>query len=223
MTMPASIPFKSGAHVLTRDDEDLGVVENPRAPKQHSEPSMLQVRMNTTGNQVLIPLALIDVAASTADLVRLTVAGEEFHTLQGDHAGGDVVAGTETPITIAVHEEELTPVTRDVHLGDVVIHKRVEERPYQTTVDLSRDEVWVEHVAVDREVDTAPEPRYEGDTLIIPVVEEMLVTEKRLLLREEVRITRRQRTEQAEIRDVLRREIVDVEEHPAQAGGDLTP
>jgi stress response protein YsnF len=76
---------------------------------------------------------------------------------------------------------------------------------------------------VDREVDTAPEPRYEGDTLIIPVVEEMLVTEKRLLLREEVRITRRQRTEQAEIRDVLRREIVDVEEHPAQAGGDLTP
>ena len=32
--------------------------------------------------------------------------------------------------------------------------------------------------------------RQEGDTLIVPVLEEVLVVEKRLLLKEEVRITR---------------------------------
>ena len=40
-----------------------------------------------------------------------------------------------------------------------------------------------------------PVTRVEGDTTIIPVVEEVLYTEKRLFLREEVRVTRRRTTE----------------------------
>jgi len=124
----------------------------------------------------------------------------------------------EAPVSIPLHEEVLEPVVRDVRLGDVVIHKRVEETPVERTVDLQREDVSVERVAIDREVDQVPEPRYEGDTLVIPLVEEVLVTGKRLVLREEVRITRHARTEQTEIRDVLRREVVDIEERPAGAG-----
>jgi len=33
--------------------------------------------------------------------------------------------------------------------------------------------------------------RYEGETMIIPVLEEMLTVEKRLLLKEELHVTRR--------------------------------
>jgi uncharacterized protein (TIGR02271 family) len=128
----------------------------------------------------------------------------------------------EAPMTIALHEEVLTPVVREVHLGDVVIHKRVEETPVETTVDLRHEDVSVEHVSIDREIDSVPEPRYEGDTLVIPLVEEVLVTEKRLVLREEVRITRHSRTEQAEVRDVLRREIADIEERRADGSAEIT-
>jgi uncharacterized protein (TIGR02271 family) len=131
----------------------------------------------------------------------------------------DHPAEADEPVRINVHEEVLTPVTRDVHLGDVVIHKRVEEEPIETTVELSRDEVSVEHVPVNREIEVAPEPRCEGDTLIIPVVEERLVTEKRLVLREEVRVTRRRQTEQTQIHDVLRREVLDIEDQSTQGGG----
>jgi hypothetical protein len=46
-------------------------------------------------------------------------------------------------------------------------------------------------VQIDRIVAEPPVQRQEGDTLILPVVEEVLVVEKRLMLREEIRITRR--------------------------------
>ncbi|MCU1257248.1 MAG: hypothetical protein JWO80_133 [Bryobacterales bacterium] len=49
----------------------------------------------------------------------------------------------------------------------------------------------IERVQVDRIVAEPPVQRQEGDTLVLPVVEEVLVVEKRLMLREEIRITRR--------------------------------
>ncbi|MEO5727367.1 MAG: DUF2382 domain-containing protein, partial [Byssovorax sp.] len=53
--------------------------------------------------------------------------------------------------------------------------------------------------------------RIEGDTTVIPLFEEQLVLQKRLLLREEVRVTRR-RTERRDAQVVtVRREEVIVE------------
>ena len=55
---------------------------------------------------------------------------------------------------------------------------------------LYREGYVIEHVKIDRMI---TEPVYQqqvGDTLILPVVEEVLVTEKRMILREEIRITR---------------------------------
>lgn len=56
---------------------------------------------------------------------------------------------------------------------------------------LRTSDVDIERVPMDRVVTEPVESRYEGDTLIIPVLEEVLVVEKRLVLREEIRITRR--------------------------------
>lgn len=57
----------------------------------------------------------------------------------------------------------------------------------------------------------APASRYEGDTLIIPVVQEVLVTEKRLILVEEVRVKRVRGTRLASQTVSLRKERIDVE------------
>ena len=91
------------------------------------------------------------------------------------------------------------------------------ERTEVVDLPLTREEVSVERVAVNRVVDGPVETRREGDTWIVPVLEEVLVVEKRLMLREEVRITTR-RTEVAEPQTVtLRREEAVVER--ARPGG----
>ena len=75
-----------------------------------------------------------------------------------------------------------------------------------------QDEVQIERIAINEFVQTPPPPlRYEGDTIIIPVLQEVMVTEKRLLLIEEVRITKR-KVESKESQEVaLRKEEIKVE------------
>ncbi len=84
--------------------------------------------------------------------------------------------------------------------------------PVSVNIDepLFTDDVSVERVPVNRIVDAVPETRQEGDVTIIPVIEEVITVEKRLLLREEVRI-RRSRTEVHQPRTVVvsdRRRVV---------------
>ena len=83
----------------------------------------------------------------------------------------------------------------DVNKSDVVtdrvrISTTVDER--EVTVDYVQEHghLHVERVPVDRPVENAPDPRQEGDTLIVSLVEERLVVEKRLFVTEEIRITR---------------------------------
>ena len=53
--------------------------------------------------------------------------------------------------------------------------------------------------------------RHEGDVMVVPVVQERLVTRTELVLVEEIRLTRRREVTQAEAKVVLRREHVVVE------------
>ena len=81
---------------------------------------------------------------------------------------------------------------------------RVSDSPDQYTIDepLFLEDVGVERVSINRIVDEHPETWQDGDTTVIPVVEEVLVVQKRLLLKEEIRITKR-RTEVREPRKVI--------------------
>ncbi len=120
--------------------------------------------------------------------------------------------------TIPLAEEQLRAHTRDVEQGRVVVRKRVETAPLEESIELAHDEVDVERIAMDREVDEVPDVRQEGKTLIVPVVEEVVVVEKRLRLVEEVRITTRQVVEEATARENLRREVVEVEDEEVSEG-----
>jgi uncharacterized protein (TIGR02271 family) len=86
--------------------------------------------------------------------------------------------------------EELS-VSKDVReTGRARICTRTHEREAWVDESLSGEHVEIETVPVGRQIDAAPAVRQEGDTTIIPVVEEVLVVERRLILKEEVRVRR---------------------------------
>lgn len=120
--------------------------------------------------------------------------------------------GDDVVIVPAVQEEARVAV-REVEAGGVRVHKTVNEQPRTVDVVLRRDDVAVEHVPIDKIVplSEAPVARQEGDTLIVPILEEVLVVEKRCRIKEEIHITRSQRTEHHVEHVVLRSEDVTVE------------
>jgi len=77
---------------------------------------------------------------------------------------------------------------------------------------LNREDVEVQRIRVDRRVSEPEESRQEGDWLIIPVMEEVFVVEKHLMVTEEIRIRKRLMTEDAEVREIVRRERATVED-----------
>ncbi|HET8550674.1 MAG TPA: DUF2382 domain-containing protein [Bryobacteraceae bacterium] len=79
-----------------------------------------------------------------------------------------------------------------------------------------KEHVDVRRVLVDREVDGPLPVRREGDSTIVPIVEEVLVMSKRFVLREEIHITRSVREEQHQ-RITLRRQEAEIER--LDAGG----
>jgi uncharacterized protein (TIGR02271 family) len=112
---------------------------------------------------------------------------------------------------IPVMEEELRVGKRVVETGRVRVTKTVHEREEVVDEPLLREEYDVERVPVDAFVDAPVGPRYEGETLVVPVLEEVLVVEKRLVVREELRITRRRTEEHRPQRVTLLSEEVSVE------------
>jgi stress response protein YsnF len=117
-------------------------------------------------------------------------------------------------LRIPVIEEQLAVGTRLVETGrGVRIHKTVTEQPVTIDERLARDEVDVRHVPVDRIValEEAPATRYEGDTLVVPVLEEVLVVERRLRIKEELHITRVRHEEHYRDTVPLKAERVEVE------------
>lgn len=114
------------------------------------------------------------------------------------------------------------PVLREeVHVGvrqvdtcrGVRVIKTVSEQAHQIDQTLLRDAVSVRRVPVDKIValNEAPVARHEGDTLIVPILEEILVVEKRLRVKEEIHITRTAHSEPYAETVMLRSEHIDVE------------
>lgn len=118
------------------------------------------------------------------------------------------------PLVLPVMEEEVRVETRQVEDGRVRIAKTVEERDVLIDQPLTQERVEVNRVVVNRMVDQPPEIRYEGDTMIIPVLEEVVVAEIKLMVREEVHVTRvREEVHQPQSVSI-RREDVQVEREP---------
>lgn len=119
----------------------------------------------------------------------------------------------EAEMRIPLVEEELSVSKRQREKGRVVVQTIPRERQELVEQELERVDVEIERIPVDRVVETPPRIREEGDTLVIPVVEEVVVVEKRLVLREEIRVHRRRSVEQFQQPVTLRSEDVRIERH----------
>ena len=105
---------------------------------------------------------------------------------------------------LALHAEELAVAKRQV-TRTVRVARETRSRDMLVEEDLISTGVVIERVPMGQFVDTMPPVREEGDLTILPVVEEVLVTERRLRLVEEVRI-RRVHTTAAHVETVKLRE-----------------
>ena len=120
---------------------------------------------------------------------------------------------------IPLIEERLTVGKRVVETGRVRVTTTVEERTETIAAELKRDNVVVERTPINREIETTPEVRWEGDTFVVPIVEEVLVVEKRLVLKEELRIRPQKTTEHVEQPVVVRRTVASVERSGPRGDG----
>ena len=106
---------------------------------------------------------------------------------------------------VALVEEQISVAKREVETERVRVRTVVDAEQVLVEEMLSTGHLEVTRVAVDREVASAPSPRQDGDTLVIPIVEERLVVEKRLFVVEELRVTRSSRDEAVSVPVSLRR------------------
>jgi len=93
--------------------------------------------------------------------------------------------------TIPVIAEHVVVTKELVEVARTIVTKTVSEHPQPVDTLLSHDEVSVERVPINIYVDAAPPVRVEGDTTIFPVLREVAVVVTRLLVVEEVRVTKR--------------------------------
>ncbi|HZB61553.1 MAG TPA: DUF2382 domain-containing protein [Microvirga sp.] len=125
----------------------------------------------------------------------------------------------ETIETIPIVEEELRLDKREVVTGRVRVRTVVDVVEEMARASLDEETVEVTRVPVDRMVDEAPGIRTENDVTIVPILEEVLVVEKRLVLKEELHIRRQTRSEEVQVPVRLRKQRAVVERLPACGEG----
>ena len=86
--------------------------------------------------------------------------------------------------------EEIAVSKQVVETGRVQVARVTHERKQLIDELLTHETVEIDRTPIGRQVDAIPAVRDEGDTVVIPIVEEVLVIERRLLLKEEVRVRR---------------------------------
>jgi len=160
-----------------------------------------------SGQQFLVPTDILVQQPDGSYYLPLRLAELE-------HYGSERSMHQDVPVVVPVLAEELEVQKRSVETGKVRIIKVVHE--HETIVDepLVHDNVTITYVPIQRVVDGPMPVREENDTTIISVVEEVLVVEKRWMLREEIHI-RKQRIETHQPQRItLRSEEVQIERVP---------
>ncbi len=124
------------------------------------------------------------------------------------------MASDKEPVVIPVAREEASVARKLVDKGAVRVRKVVRESVEFIDEPLLHDEIDIEHVVVNRVVDAPEPPREEGHVLIIPVYEEVLTVQRKWVLKEEVRLRRREVQSRHREEVVLREEEALVERRP---------
>ena len=115
-------------------------------------------------------------------------------------------------VVVPVVEETVRIGKRVKEIGKTRVHVTPRERKERVDVPIAREEVHVVRVRVDRFVDSPPPVRQEGDVTIVPVLEEVVVIQRRLRVKEELHITKRRGTRRHRETVTLREEEARIEQ-----------
>ncbi len=223
-----------GAVVETNDGR-LGLIDRVETKKGRKKASGVYVWLGQSSQPTLIPLAEVKSVRSMEEVNRLAT-----HKLPLEKSDLATAAATATPtgvgsgltgptedkltadattlleregeIRIPLATERLNIGKQVVELGELRIHKRVEQIEEVQRVPVTHDELVVERIPMNQPLDAPRQPRTENDVLIIPVMKEVLVVQRQLVLVEEVRVSKRYVTEEHEVREPVRRERIELED-----------
>jgi stress response protein YsnF len=122
-------------------------------------------------------------------------------------------------LRIPLHVEEISVSRREIKKVNVQIALIARTREQLIDEELTHVRIEIERVPIGRPIEVEPPVSHEGDITIIPVVEEVVVVERRLVLKEEVRVRRVSTKEQHQQTVVLRQQeaVVTREEPDSQS------
>jgi uncharacterized protein (TIGR02271 family) len=124
-----------------------------------------------------------------------------------------VPAGSSEPAAvIPVLAEELNIGRRAVRTGGVRVNRRAVGHEELIDVPLRKEHVDVRRVVMDRMVDGPLPVRRDGETTIVPIVEEVLVVQKQYRLTEEIHITKTITEERHQERVLVQKQEAQVEQ-----------
>lgn len=118
---------------------------------------------------------------------------------------------SEEKVVLPVIEESLIVDVETIETGKVHVHKKVKTDNVTLDVLLTSSEVEITRTPKDEELQQPLSPRREGDVTIIPVMKEVAVVVKKLMLVEEIRIEQKKKETTEKIDAVLRSEHIEVE------------
>ena len=122
-------------------------------------------------------------------------------------------------LRIPLHVEDVSVSRREIESAKVQIALVTGAREQLVDEEMTRVRVEIERVPIGQTIEVVPPISQEGDTTIIPVVEEIVVVERRLFLKEELRIRRVSTKEQHQEIIVLREQeaLITREEADSQS------
>jgi stress response protein YsnF len=112
---------------------------------------------------------------------------------------------------IPLVEETVRVDKRETVSGKVRVRTEVNSVEQVVRETLTDETVEVTRVPINQRIEQVPEVRTENGVTILPIIEERLVVEKQLFLKEELHIRRDVKTETVEVPVILRSERAIVE------------
>ncbi|MDQ2809189.1 MAG: YsnF/AvaK domain-containing protein, partial [Chloroflexota bacterium] len=140
---------------------------------------------------------------------RTTTTTAQSAQMPAQTAGTTQNMGSET-LRVPVVEETLTAQKTQRQAGEVEIGKHVVEQQVNIPVEVSHEEVTVTRHAVDRPVQAGDQTLQDGQVIRVPVSEEAVQVQKQAHVTEEIEINKQRVTEQRNVSDTVRKEVVDV-------------
>ncbi len=211
-------PDVRGWHVLTSDGARAGDVADLIVDLQAMKVGYLEVHLDEDAlrlqgsRHVVVPIGaawlsedkqIVRVGVTAAELI----AAPAYDPRSFSEADEEVLRQRYAGV-LTRSEEELAVGTRQRMAGNVEVRKRVETEHVEKSVPVTREEVTVERRPARG---GTSKPKIGEDEIVVPVMEEQVVAEKRAVPKEEVVVKKRAVRDEKTIAADLKKERIDID------------